>query len=252
MSFNRVAELYDEVRPGYPDALITDILELSGIPPGGRIIEVGCGTGQATVPFAERGYHMVCLELGDRLAALAARNLAGFQNVTVTNSAFEEWTPEAERFDLAISGTAFHWIVPDIGYPRAAEALKPGGTLALFWNFHVQPDTEPFASMQAHYRRHAPSMAEVTSWEDRLRERRVEFEESGRFGPVQERLYPWESEVNADEYIRGMGTQSDHIMLEPDARAKLFAGIRSEIVTHGGVVRQPWVTALLLARTLQA
>ncbi len=252
MSFNRVAELYDEVRPGYPDELIADIVKLSGIPADGRILEVGCGTGQATRPFAEQGYHMVCLELGDRLAALAARNLAGFPDVEVVNTAFEQWTPERRSFDLVISGTAFHWIEPALGYAGAAEALNPGGTLALFWNFHVRPDCEPFASMQALYRRYAPAMAEFVPWEVWLGQRKAEFEESGRFGPVQERRYRWESESNADEYIRGMGTQSDHIMLEPEAREKLFAGIRHEIERHGGTVLQPWVTALLLAQRLEA
>ncbi|WP_392475982.1 hypothetical protein [Nostoc sp. C110] len=64
-TFNQVALLYDQVRPGYPEALFDDVVSLSRINPGGRILEIGCGTGQATVPFARRGYRILCIELGD-------------------------------------------------------------------------------------------------------------------------------------------------------------------------------------------
>jgi 2-polyprenyl-3-methyl-5-hydroxy-6-metoxy-1,4-benzoquinol methylase len=74
-TIDEVALLYDAVRPGYPEALFDDVVALSGIPPGGRILEVGCGTGQATVPFARRGYRILCVELGENLAAVARHNL---------------------------------------------------------------------------------------------------------------------------------------------------------------------------------
>jgi ubiquinone/menaquinone biosynthesis C-methylase UbiE len=61
-TFNQVAPLYDQVRPGYPEAMYDDVVFLSKITPQGRILEIGCGTGQATVPFARRGYRMLCIE----------------------------------------------------------------------------------------------------------------------------------------------------------------------------------------------
>jgi SAM-dependent methyltransferase len=70
-SFNQVADDYHAVRPSYPPSLIKDVVSLAAIPSAGRILEIGCGTGQATIPFAERGYHMVCLDIGPALAALA-------------------------------------------------------------------------------------------------------------------------------------------------------------------------------------
>ena len=89
-TFNQVALLYDRVRPGYPEALFDDVVSLSEITPDGRILEIGCGTGQATVPFAHRGYCILCIELGDNLATVAQKNLAAYPQVEVRNIAFED------------------------------------------------------------------------------------------------------------------------------------------------------------------
>jgi hypothetical protein len=89
-TFDGAALLYDEVRPGYPEALFDEIVSISGIPFGGRILEVGCGTGQATLPLARRGYEILCVELGENLAALARRNLAGYPRVHVLTGDFEK------------------------------------------------------------------------------------------------------------------------------------------------------------------
>ena len=53
-TFNQAAERYDRARPTYPPALFDDLARLAGIGPGCRVLEIGCGTGQATVPLAER------------------------------------------------------------------------------------------------------------------------------------------------------------------------------------------------------
>ena len=52
-TFNTASTLYEEIRPGYPEKLIEDVLDISGIENNSRILEVGCGTGKATRPFAE-------------------------------------------------------------------------------------------------------------------------------------------------------------------------------------------------------
>src|SRR3712207_9232830 len=139
-TFDEAASLYDEVRPGYPDRLFDDIVSLSRIPAGGKILEIGCGTGQATVPFARRGYHILCIELGENMAAVARHNLEGYPQAEVRTGAFEESSLQEEAFDLAISATAFHWLDPAVAYPKAARVLRDGGSLALFWHVHVLSD----------------------------------------------------------------------------------------------------------------
>src|SRR5919199_6293135 len=88
-SFDEVALLYDQVRPGYPERLFDDVVALSGIPPQGRILEIGCGTGQATLPFARRGYQIQCVELGASMAAGSSPKPVGYSGVGFLGGALE-------------------------------------------------------------------------------------------------------------------------------------------------------------------
>jgi tRNA1(Val) A37 N6-methylase TrmN6 len=90
-SFDAAARLYDKFRPGYPEPLFDDLVQLSGIPAGGRILEIGPGTGQATLPLAGRGFSILGLELGASMARLCRKNLRGFPNVEILTTSFEDW-----------------------------------------------------------------------------------------------------------------------------------------------------------------
>ncbi len=124
-AFDQVAESYDRARPDYPEHLFDDLIALTGIRPGDRLLEVGCATGKATRPLARRGFRITCIELGPELAAVARRNLAGYP-VEVVQGRFEEWRP-GEPVSLVFAATAWHWIDPAVRYARAWHVLRPGG-----------------------------------------------------------------------------------------------------------------------------
>src|SRR3712207_1186011 len=125
-TFDQVAPLYDEARPTYPDELFDDVVSLSGVPPAGRILEIGCGTGQATLPLARRGFRILCIELGENLAAVARRKVATYPHVEVLTGAFEDWPAEENAFHLVVSAEAFHWLDRTSAYRKIARALRPG------------------------------------------------------------------------------------------------------------------------------
>src|SRR5918998_2141356 len=230
-TFDEAASLYNEVRPGYPENLFDDVVSLSGIPAGGGILEIGCGTGQATVPFARRGYRILCIELGENMAAVARHNLEGYPQAEVRTGAFEESSLQEEAFDLAISATAFHWLDPAVAYPKAARSLRPGGAIALFWNEHVSTDADGgfFAAAQEVYAREAPEIFDGHYGDpplpEELPDRGEEIERSGLFGPVVGRSYLWEKAYDARGYLRVLDTYSGHIALGEETRARLYAGI---------------------------
>ena len=253
-TFDEAASLYDEVRPGYPGDLFDDVVSLSGIPAGGRILEIGCGTGQATVPFARRGYHILCIELGENMAAVARRNLKGYPQAEVRTGAFEESSLQERAFDLAISATAFHWLDPAVASPKAAAALRDGGSIALFWNVHVHSDASEgfFEAAQRIYEREAPEIwdhkYEGPPRSDELPDRTGEIEGSGLFEAVTRRNYRWDETYDAEGYLRVLNTYSGHRSLNDEARERLFRGIADLIDNRfGGHIVKGYLTTLYVA-----
>ncbi len=131
MRFDEAAEEYQRARPGYPDKVFDDIEALGGIADHARVLEIGCGTGQATRSLAERGHEVVGVELGKSLADVARRELASYPNVAIHAGAFEAWPLPDERFDLVLAATSFHWIDPEIRLAKSAAALKDGGGIGI-------------------------------------------------------------------------------------------------------------------------
>jgi SAM-dependent methyltransferase len=255
-TFDAAASLYAEVRPGYPEDLFDDVVSLSGIPVGGRILEIGCGTGQATLPFARRGYRVLCVELGENMAAVARHNLQGYPQAEVHTGDFEVWPLREGAFDLAISATAFHWLDPEVAYPKVAGALGDGGALALFWNEHVHSDAGGgfFEEVQRIYEREAPEIVGPEDYKgpprpDEVSDRTPEIEDSGLFDRVTTRHYLWDEPYDADGYLRVLNTYSGHRSLDEDTRGRLFRGI-AELIDgrYGGTIVKGYLTTLYVAR----
>ncbi|HTK07121.1 MAG TPA: class I SAM-dependent methyltransferase [Ktedonobacteraceae bacterium] len=253
-TFDQDALLYDQARPGYPEALFHDIVTLSGIPSAGRILEIGCGTGQATLPMARRGYRIHCIELGANLAALARRNLAAYPLVSIQTEAFETWQLEKEAFDLVLSATAFHWIDPAIAYQKTAQALKPSGSIALFWHEHIQSEASQgfFEQVEQIYRRHVPEQEEKYHpllWPDEVAEPvKADIEQTCLFGEVTVRRYSWDVTYDADSYLRLLDTYSNHRILDKQRHDRLFHEIADLINTrYNGRITKGYLAILYMA-----
>jgi SAM-dependent methyltransferase len=245
-TFNRSAETYDRIRPGYPDALIDDVIHLSGIPEQGRILEIGCGTGKATEPFALRGYTMDCLDVGRDLAAVAAAKFESLSKVRIVVSSFEDWEPNERPYDLVIAATSFHWVDPKVAYIKSAAVLKPSGALAMFSNTPVRTNNGFFARVQDVYRACAPS---ITS--DAPKPGKVQQETAGLelFQEPILRRYPWSTQYSTEQYIELLGTYSDHISLPDAEKAALLRGIADLIDEEfGGSVLKPYEAVLCLRK----
>ena len=108
-TFNDVAKEYDKFTPSYPVDLFSDIVSYSNAHVDSKILEIGCGTGQATQGFVDIGYkNITCIELGKNLAALTSQKYKSEETINIHNTSFEEWNSRGEKYDLVISGTAFH------------------------------------------------------------------------------------------------------------------------------------------------
>jgi SAM-dependent methyltransferase len=230
-TFEQVPELYDRARPTYPAELFDDLQALAGLGAGDRILELGPGTGQATLPLAQRGLRVVGVELGEGLAAVARRKLADHADVEIVTVPFERWQT-ADRFDAAVAFTAFHWIDPEVRYEKTARLLRAGGSLAVVETKHVLPEGGDrfWEDVQADYDAVAPHPDNrPPPRPDEVPDLSEEIEASGRFRNVAVRRYLWGAPYKADEYIAVLETYSGHRSMPDDQRHELYRRIRERI-----------------------
>ena len=98
-TFESAADLYDAARPSYPEELFDDLVELAALQKGDRLLEIGCATGKATRPLLERGFSVVCVELGAQLAQRARANLARLPaEIPITPRVFSSGESAASLF----------------------------------------------------------------------------------------------------------------------------------------------------------
>jgi len=159
--FNEVAGEYDRTRPTYPDALVDQACEVAGIRDGDRVLEIGCGTGQLTRSLLARGLRVTALEPGDQLIRVAEENLKDAGDVEFVHARLEDMQLPRESYEAVFSASAIHWVDPDLGWRKIADALAPKGTLALIQYFGLQEqrsvdDQEALLSV---LRRHAWEIA---------------------------------------------------------------------------------------------
>jgi SAM-dependent methyltransferase len=229
-------------------------VELAGLARGGRVVEIGPGTGKATVPLARRGLEVVAVELGEGLAAVARRNLSDFPNVEIVNEPFETWQPRGGPFDAVVAFTAFHWVDADVRYAKPARLLRPGGALAFLVTKAVLPeDGDSFwVEVQEDYDAVVPSDENrPPPRPDEVEDDSAEVERSGLFGPVSVRRYLWELEYTADEYVAVLQTYSGHRSIPEPERGELHERIRRRIESRpGGRIRYTYLGLLHVAPRL--
>jgi SAM-dependent methyltransferase len=238
--FNEVPELYDRVRPGYPDELFADLAALTGIDAGSSVLEVGCGTGQATRSLAALAGSVTAVEPGADIAALARRRLAAFRNVAVETSPFEEWDDRGRRFDALVAASSWHWVDPSTGWRRAHEVLRPGGSMALLGNVVVRRPGEPevYAATADLHERHSPGNP---GWghpplEEDARAAGAGWgpgADPGRwFGPVTVRWYPTVQWFDGEGFADLLRSTSLYRALTPAVREPLLDAVADRIRTH--------------------
>jgi SAM-dependent methyltransferase len=251
-TFDEAPELYDGVRPGYPEEVFEDLAALARLRPGSRILELGCGTGQATVPLARRGFEVVAVELGAGMANVARRNLAAFPAVDIVSAAFEEWPLPSAPFDAVVAATSFHWLDPEVRLAKVADALRPEGALAVIATHHVAGgDASFFAEAQRCYEMWMPGTAQglrLPNARDVSHHDGDDFEASGSFTNAVFRRYERELTYTTREYRDLLLSYSGHRALASDAREGLLACIGKLIDTRfGGRIAKRYMTELTIA-----
>jgi SAM-dependent methyltransferase len=235
-SFGTVAEQYDRFRPRCPDELIDEL----AAPRPARVLDIGCGTGKATVALAARGLAVLGVELDERMAAMARGH-----GVPVEVGDFETWDDAGRQFDLITCSDAWHWIDPDRGLAKVGRLLRPGGMFARFWNYHLLSE-DLIAAFDAAYRAHAPGLRGPGAGPGDT-DASDTFAKSELLTDVETRNYRSTRIMTGDDWAGLVATFSDHQALEPDRLTALQQALRETIGGLGGTVEVGCETYAMLA-----
>lgn len=235
-AFGPVADLYDEVRPGYPAVLGDRLLEFHGGTPR-AIVEPAAGTGKATELLVTLGAPVTCIEPDPRMAAVLR---AKFPDVPVVLSTFEDWTPPPGGVDMIACACGWHWLAEATRARRAHAALAPGGTLAIFRHRYAFADPAAEQAIDAALRAADPGSPD-----------RIEPDytaELGAFPRVRVDAVREFHDFTRARYLRLVQTFSPFRRHSADRQAAVLDSVGAAIDGLGGSVVLDLRTTLVLAR----
>ena len=250
ISFNQQADLYDDVRPTYPEELFNHLVNIIKLTPHSKLLEIGPGTGQATLPFAMRGYEIGAIELGPEMARKATTKLSRYKNVRLQVADFELIDLPLQSYDLIYAATAFHWISEAVGFKKSYDLLKPYAYLAIIHTEDVSDERgdEFFHLTKPLYDHYLPGGEDYRPPRiDQLKPMplNTQFFELADFS-----FFPMTMKYTTSRYIDLMSTFSPIIMMEDSERRLFLDGIRSIIDRDfgGSITRNIAITLNVLKK----
>jgi SAM-dependent methyltransferase len=244
-SFGFDPERYERARPSYPQALADRILAAS---PGAHVLDVGIGTGISSRGFQAAGCRVLGVEVDTRMAAFARQ-----RGLEVEVAKFEEWDSAGRVFDAVIAGQTWHWIDPVAGAAKAAEVLRPGGRLAVFWNVMQFPSdlSESFASVFQRVLPGSPFAAGMTggvaAYSGQFTKAADGMREAGGFGEPEQWRHDWERSYPRDEWLDVIPTAGGFDQIPPGKLEEILAGVGAAIDARGGTFTMSYAAIVVTA-----
>lgn len=150
--FSAQAAAYARTRPGYPAALLDELVELAGAGPGDPVADLGAGTGILARALAERGLAVTAVEPNGAMRAGAqpdprVRWIAGRFEASGLAAGSQAW---------AVAAQSFHWARPAEALPELARILRPGACFTALWNDRETERSALLIEVRAILEREAP------------------------------------------------------------------------------------------------
>jgi SAM-dependent methyltransferase len=252
-TFDEVALLYNEARPRYPDELFSTLIDIADLDAEARLLEIGPGTGQATTPFARRGFQIIAVEPGKSLAAVAKRELTRYKNAQVVNVSFEEANLPSKSFDLVYAATSFHWIDPSVKFSKTHQLLKDKGHLAVIRTDHISDEKGDkffIDSLPVYERFNYSDKTQKPKLPEKKELKPDEIDEH-LFAIVHFQLFPIVITYAAKDFVKLLNTFSNHLASDQRIQQAFYQEIESLINEQfEGKIDKHFSMSLTIARKI--
>lgn len=238
--FGEVASLYHRLRPRYPEALVSQIVDHVGLGPGGDVLEVGAGTGLATIPFAALGLNITAIEPDKAMADVLANQL---QQVALVRSTFEAYEPTG-NFHFVYAAQSWHWLESRSALEKSRGLLRPGGSLGLMWNLEDPNQPDRPSALDGVYDEFSDDVA-GRARPARLRDPAVlsaDLRASELFGEVHTFTHPWSHVYETNDFVDLQLTHSPNRLMKPDRLAAFLEKIGEAVEGNGGSIAVQYTT----------
>ena len=217
-SFETVAAEYERWRPDYPAEALRWAAREFGLAPAARVLDVGAGTGKLTRGLVGLGFDVVAVEPG---APMLDQLRIAVPDVEALEGPAEEIPLAEASVDAAFSGQAFHWFDRERAVPELHRVVRPGGGLALLWNWWDERD--PLQH----------ELGEVIGYAGHEPYREEELPAPPWFRPLGRTVIESEEESSPDALVGYLSTASAFLTAEPEEREVTLHEVRELASRHG-------------------
>lgn len=247
-SFGTAAGAYAEHRPDYAGAAVRWALERS---PGGRVLDLGAGTGKLTAGLRGMGAEVTAVEPDREMLGELCRALP---DVRALRGGAEEIPLPDGSVDAVLAGNAMHWFDLDVAGPEIARVLAPGGVLAGLWN--TLDDRVDWVAGLARVSGSAAIGPRDTPAGWRVETAAMHLPPSGApspFGCPEQAEFPHGQSRTAASLVATLATRAGVLGMPPADREAMLARIRTYLGTRPETARGeftlPMLTCVLRMRS---
>lgn len=223
VGFARGAGDYEQARPSYPAAAVELVVDVLGLAPGHRVLDLAAGTGKFTRLLAPSGADLVAVE---PVPAMRDELVAQVPGVEALDGRAEELPLGGASVDAVVSAQAFHWFDAPRALAEVHRVLRPGGRLALVWNVRNERVdwVRRFGEILVAAAGRKPYV-DGTDWP-------AVVAEAGGFGPLQHERFTYDQPIDADLLVQRAASTSFVSALPDEPRARCLHEVRALTRSH--------------------
>jgi SAM-dependent methyltransferase len=226
-AFADVADNYERGRPDYP----REAVDLLGLPAGARVLDLAAGTGKLTRVLRAVGLDVVPVEPLPKMRARIEGALDGTAEAVPL--------PDAS-VDAVTIGDAWHWFDRVRAGDELARVLRPGGVVAVLWQYPSGEDVPEWSSALGEIL--TPLRGEHPAFTQEI----ASLDAHPAFEAHTERSVPFLYETDRDRYLAFVASMSFVASRPPDERAEILARVAALVPDEPFAI--PYRTLVWLSR----